>query len=336
MRKKKSVDHYSPSRRLHQVRALLNLAGGVSVYDIAERLKVSSRTASRYLSALHLADEPIYEDTETQAPRKVWRLAAGARSNTITMSTQQMFALFLSRRVFDFLAGTGFKDDLDDVFARLEVTLQKKDYVKTRDLELKIYDVNEAPHIYEDRAEDVDDIVTGLIENQRLRVRHDSVGKGKTPFVVDPYTLLIYKKGLYLVCNSHHHGEIRTFALDGFRSTERLKDQRFEYPADYHPTKRFGGNFGLFGGAPQLVRIFFQEKVSRFVRRRQWHPTQKVQKVPGGIELTMTVAGLVEVASWVLSFGEKAVVLQPESLREQIAGELARAARNYASPVPKS
>ena len=47
-----------------------------------------------------------------------------ARRQSITLTTAQMVALFLSRRVFDFLAGTGFKEDLDDVFAKLEATLK--------------------------------------------------------------------------------------------------------------------------------------------------------------------------------------------------------------------
>ena len=49
--------------------------------------------------------------------RKVWRIMPTARRQTISLSTSQMVALFLSRRVFDFLAGTGFQEDLDDVFA---------------------------------------------------------------------------------------------------------------------------------------------------------------------------------------------------------------------------
>jgi hypothetical protein len=39
------------------------------------------------------------------------------------------------------LSGTGFKEDLDDVFKNLEVTLRKRDY-DTRNLDRKILDVN--------------------------------------------------------------------------------------------------------------------------------------------------------------------------------------------------
>jgi proteasome accessory factor B len=241
----------------------------------------------------------------------------------------QMVALFLSRRVFDFLAGTGFKEDLDDVFARIEATLKRKDFADVRNLDRKIYDVNEAPHIYQERLEDVNDTMTALLREERLRVRHDSVGNGKTVFIVEPYTLLIYKKGVYLVANSQHHGSVRTFALDGFREVDWLRGDRFEYPSDYHPSQISQGAFGLFGGKRESIRIFFDEKVARFVRRRRWHPSQSIRNVESGIILTMKVAPSAEVVTWVLGFGDQATVLEPSTLRNDVAAELRRAAARY-------
>ena len=321
------VDRYAPARRLHELTALLNSSGGVTVYDIADRLGTSVRTAIRYLRALERAGEPLSEEKDGR--RKVWRLKASARHESIRLTVGQMIALFLSRRVFDFLAGTGFKEDLDDVFTRLEATLKRKDFLAVRNLDRKVFDVNEAPHIYAERLEDVNDITTALIREERLTVRHDSIGKGKTSFVVEPYTLLIYKKGLYLVANSLHHNAVRTFALDGFRAIDWRRGDRFEYPESYKPSQVSEGAFGLIGGKRERVRIFFDERVARFVRRRQWHPSQRIRNVDGGIVLTMEVAGSVEVASWVLGFGDKATVLEPATLREQVGAELRRAADKY-------
>ena len=39
------------------------------------------------------------------------------------------------------------------------------------------------------------------------------------------------------------------------------------------------------------------------MRRRQWHPSQTIKSVPGGIELVLEVRGTVELKSWVLGFG---------------------------------
>lgn len=322
----RQINHYAPALRLQQLKALLNSSGGVSVYDIAERLDIHVRTAIRYLRALEATGEPLYEEMEGR--RKVWRLQASARHDTITLTTSQMVALFLSGRVFDFLSGTGFKEDLDEVFARLAATLRRKDFVAARNLDRKIFDVNEAPHIYTGRLEDMNDITTALLREERLRIQHDSVDRGRKAFVIEPLTLLIYKKGVYLVATSLHHNAIRTFALDGFRAVDWLKGDHFEYPIDYHPEKLAEGNFGLIGGPRQRVRIFFDRTVARYVERRQWHPTQEVRSVAGGIEMTIET-GTVELASWILSFGGKAIVLEPATLREQIAAELREVLSRY-------
>ena len=43
--------------------------------------------------------------------------------------------------------------------------------------------------------------------------------------------------------------------------------------------------------------------------------------------MTMDVRGIVELVSWVLRFGDQ--VLEPDSLRVQVAAELKRAAAQY-------
>ena len=126
------VTRYAPAARLHALRAMLDASEGVSIYDVAERFGVAPRTALRYVQALARAGEPLYE--EMVGKRKVWRLMPTSRRQSITLTTAQMVALFLSRRVFDFLAGTGFKEDLDDVFAKLEATLRRKDAAAVRNL----------------------------------------------------------------------------------------------------------------------------------------------------------------------------------------------------------
>jgi proteasome accessory factor B len=324
------VTRYAPAARLHQLRAILDGPEGVSIYDVAGRLGVSARTALRYLQALARAGEPLYEDTVGK--RKVWRLMTTARRQSVTLTTAQIVALFLSRRVFDFLAGTGFKEDLDDVFAKLEATLRRRDADAVRHLDRKVFDVNEARHLYEGRLEDVNDIMTALLREERLRVTHEGVSGGRKTFVLEPYTLLVYKKGLYLAGRSEGHGgEVRTFALDGFREVEWLRGERFEYPEAYRPEQITGGAFGLIRGAETTrVRVRFDVRVARYVQRRMWHPTQRFHELPGGaIEMTMDARGTVEVVNWVLGFGATAEVLEPANLRAEVAAELARGAALY-------
>lgn len=327
-RKPAAVSRYAPAARLHRARALLERLDGVSIYDIAETFGVHPRTALRYVQALLRAGEPLYE--EMSGKRKVWRLMPTARRGSITLTTAQMVALFLSRRVFDFLAGTGFKEDLDDVFAKLEATLKRQDFAAVRNLGRKVFDVNEARHLYEGRIEDVNDIITALLREERLRVTHEGVSGGRQTFVLEPYTLLVYKKGLYLAGRSHRHGEVRTFALDGFRAVTWLRGERFAYPSDYRPEQLTEGAFGLIRGQEETrVRIRFDERVARYVQRRMWHPTQRFRRTAGGVEMTMDVRGTTEVVSWVLGFGKTATVVAPASLRQAVIDELQSARQRY-------
>ena len=326
--KPRVVTRYAPAARLHQLRTLLDGPEGVSIYDVAERFGVNPRTALRYLQALQRADEPLYE--ELSGKRKVWRLMPTARRQSISLTTAQMVALFLSRRVFDFLAGTGFKEDLDDVFGKLEATLRRKDFAAARNLDRKVFDVNEARHLYEGRLEDVNDIMTALLREERLRVTHEGVSGGKKTFVLEPYSLLVYKKGLYLVGFSQRHGEVRTFALDAFRKVDWLRGDKFAYPADYRPVKVTEGAFGLIRGAEVTrVRVLFDAKVARYVERIAWHPTQTFKRTAKGLEMTMDVRGTVEVASWVLGFGETAEIVEPRELRQAVAEQLEKASARY-------
>jgi predicted DNA-binding transcriptional regulator YafY len=327
MARKSEADSYAPASRLLEVRAALDSAEGLSFHEIAERFDVSLRTAIRYVDALKKAGEPLYD--ETVGKRKLWRLMPSARRHAIPLTTSQMLALFLSRRVFDFLAGTGFKEDLDEVFAKLETTLKRKDFASARNLDRKVFDVNEARHLYEGRIEDVNDIMTALLREERLRVTHESVSGGRKTFLLEPYTLMVYRKGLYLVGMSHQHAEVRTFALDAFREVEWLRGERFEYPPHYRPEQVTEGAFGLIRGEPTKVRILFDPKVARYVERVMWHPTQKFRQTAAGLEMTMEVRGTVEVVSWVLGFGDMAVVRAPLELQAAVSERLERTAARY-------
>jgi predicted DNA-binding transcriptional regulator YafY len=326
---------YAPARRFEAARAVIAATGGVTVYELAERLEVSVRTAIRYLDALQAQGEPIYSEREGR--KLVYRVQTHAERSTVQLTTAQMASLFLSRRVFDFLEGTGFKEDLDDIFTQLERALRRRDFERAKNLDRKLFVVNDAPYVYEGRLDDVNEILTALLNEERLTIVHRAVARGGQAFGFDPYTLLVYKKGLYVAGHSHHHGGLRTFALAGLREVDRQKGARFEYPEDYTPESLTEGTFGLIGGPKTRVTIFFDRTVARFVERRQWHPSQQLVTVEGGVELTLEIQGTVELESWILSFGDKAEVRAPASLRAALRGQLERALARYASaamPAP--
>ena len=68
----------------------------------------------------------------------------------------------------------------------------------------------------------------------------------------------------------------------------------------------------------------------RWIRERQWHPSQQIEKLPsGGLILRLRVGGVDEVKRWIMGYGIHAEVLEPESLRAQFKNEAEKMRKIY-------
>jgi predicted DNA-binding transcriptional regulator YafY len=74
----------------------------------------------------------------------------------------------------------------------------------------------------------------------------------------------------------------------------------------------------------------FSAAVAPRVAESRWHPSQEVETAADGtLTWQARVAGLHEVRIWLLGWGADVEILEPASLRAEVAEELDRAARQY-------
>ncbi len=301
------------------MKALLR-AGWKTPQELVERTGGSRATVFRDLELL-AEQEPL--EREEMDGRAHYRLPP--REQTLRVTTAQMVSLAIALNAMSALAGTGIKEDLDDIAEQLAHALKKSDYAHWKTLDRKLYDVNEMAHDYGDKLDVVNEVVTALLQQQRLTCTL----RGGRAVKVDPYTLVLYKKGLYLLAHSHAHGEVRTFGLDKVEDADRHADERFEYPAGFDPKAHMQGPFGLIRGPREKVTLRFDEPAAYFATRRKVHPTQTWRPVDGGVVMEMEPEGTEEMIGWVLSFGAKAEVIGPKGLRERVVKELRGALARY-------
>ncbi|MFI5301046.1 MAG: helix-turn-helix transcriptional regulator [Polyangiales bacterium] len=317
------MPRYGSSTHVARLRILFAGGASLSLEDIAARLECSRSTAERALKAVHAAGEPLVE--EQDGFKKRWRLMPGAKQASVRVTTSQMVALLLSRGLVGAFAGTGIAEDLEDVFATLHATLKRTDAEAARDLERKVvFVVSEGRRRYEGRSDDVDDLLTALLRQEQVDARHASVEGGRTAFQLRPYTLLVYRGGLYFAGWTSHRDAVRTFALDGFTNVERRRGERFEYPNDFAPQAIVGDAFGLIRGPRTRVVLRFDASAAPYVRRRVWHASQQLdEESDGAVRMTLEIEGTVEVKSWILGWGAQVEVVEPAALREELrrAGE---------------
>lgn len=317
------MPRYGSSTHVARLRILFATGAALSLEDIGARLECSRSTAERALRAVRDAGEPLVE--EPDGFKKRWRLMPGAKHASVRITTSQMVALLLSRGLVGVFAGTGIAEDLDDVFATLAATLKRTDADAARDLERKVvFIVSEGRRRYDGRSDDVDDLLTALLRREPVDAAHASVDGGRTTFTFRPYTLLVYRGGLYFAGWTSHRAAVRTFALDGFASVERRRGERFEVPDDFAPSAIVGDAFGLIRGARTRVVVRFDATAAPYVRRRIWHASQRLDdEADGSVRLTLDVEGTVELKTWLLGWGAQVEVIEPSTLRDEMrtAGE---------------
>ena len=62
---------------------------------------------------------------------------------------------------------------------------------------------------------------------------------------------------------------------------------------------------------PRTYRLRFPKGEAFYVKERTWHPTQTIADLPdGGVELTFTASGRIEVERWIRGWGQRVEVVR--------------------------
>ena len=71
------------------------------------------------------------------------------------------------------------------------------------------------------------------------------------------------------------------------------------------------------------IKVRFAPAVARYVCESNWHESQKLTpQKDGGVVAEFQLSDTEEIKRWIMSFGQHAVVQEPESLKEEIVLEL--------------
>jgi predicted DNA-binding transcriptional regulator YafY len=98
-----------------------------------------------------------------------------------------------------------------------------------------------------------------------------------------------------------------------------ITEWSFEYPAGFDFEKAFNKQFGLMKDEAFEVEVEFTGWAAQYVSERIWSPEQQIRKVGRDrIRLTFTATSEDEVISWVLSFGQAAILLSPHPLTTEL------------------
>lgn len=171
----------------------------------------------------------------------------------------------------------------------------------------------------------LDDCRLGIEDQRRLRLLYYSAHRDtENERIVRPYHLHHWRGEPYLIAWCEWRQDFRDFFLGRIREWTLLppadafpRDHAFDVEAYLRP------GFALHHGeALVTVRIRFSSYQARWVRERRYHPSQQcTEAADGSLEMTLALAGTAEVKRWLLGYGAEVEVLEPLSLRAEMAAE---------------
>ena len=318
-----------PKRYSQTDRILLmarRLTRGETVGELADEFQITKRQVHRDLQHLEESGYPLEQEDNR------WRLPPGFKGLEIVVSPYELMSLYFAKSHLDYLKGTPLVDDLEAVIKKVEAGLSDKVRNHLERIVTTFAPFQRPIRDYAAKKGVLESLRKALLRQLTVVLRgYQKPGAGRPgDYPVDPYGLVLYQHGLYLVGYSHQVNASRTFAVERIKEVKVTADT-FDLPKGFSLEKR-ERSFGLIEEPPQEVKIWISPEWAYFVKERKWHPTQTLRpQKDGSVILTMKCGGLDELTAWVLSFGPGAKVLSPPELVERVSRLLALAAKSYKS-----
>jgi predicted DNA-binding transcriptional regulator YafY len=312
--------------RLTRVVALLRAhPDGMTIPDIANRIDVSVRTVYRDLTAI---EGEIGIGVWSADGR--WGLAGEGLLPSLKLTIDEAMAVVLSARLMLRYADK-YDPDLASAFEKLGEVLPAalgEHVARTLDvLSRHPQDVRFSRHVRtltkawaERRIVVVDYQPAPYAPESAARIAR------VRPYLIEPS---LQTHALYLIGFDETRGAIRTFKVERIRDVS-VTPERFD-PPDTAVEETFDRAWDIIADQePVEVVIRFAPAVATRVQEARWHPSQRVTvEADGSLTWRATVAGTIEVRLWVLQWGDDAEVLAPQSLRDDVAATVRRAAARY-------
>jgi predicted DNA-binding transcriptional regulator YafY len=310
---------------------------GKTVDELAKALGVTTRTIRRDLAQLQEVGFPL--EQKGFDSRRAWVLNAEVFSGLAAagLTLPELCALYFSKALMEYLAGTPFRDDLRSAFDKFTdgLTSAQWKYLETLPRVLVAKPEPRKKAATESPAH-VSRLTTAALERRRVEMTYHSFRSRQVKrYVIEPHQVYYAQGGLYVFAGVPAYGETRQFAVERIKSL-KMTEEHFEAELSLDASQ-LADSLGVnLGGRPEVVTIEFQPDAAPYVSEREYHPTQQIEeKGDGRVVLKMKVVVDFALSAWVLSFGRNARVVGPPRLVSAIHEQIEEMRELYAPPLPE-
>lgn len=183
-------------------------------------------------------------------------------------------------------------------------------------------------------------ILKAIVEKTVIQLHYQPYGRPAGQYHFSPYLLKQYRNRWYLVGYAHQKNNVLVFALDRITGINATKE-KFHSDPSFSPEEFFKYSFGitqLHHAKPERVVLSFNAAEAPYIISQPLHHSQRTlteeNADPYVIELNVYLTAELKMA--ILSFGKDVQVMEPESLRNELAECVREMLENYSIHKPSS
>jgi predicted DNA-binding transcriptional regulator YafY len=290
--------------------------------DLARTFETSKRTIYRDIQALCEAGVPLIS-----TPGQGYALMEGYFLPPLSFTTEEATMLLLGG---DFMAqnfDAQYRAAAQSAIRKIVGVLPEKLRDEVRYLQNSMRFVARGSPTDLEEQKKLEQLRRAIIERTTVRfryyARHSSDGESQeTTREADPYGL-VFINTWNLTAYCHLRKDMRVFRLDRMEDLELLP-KTFQRPAGFQmrpPSREKVGNI--------IIRVLFDHEIKRWVHEARSYYAIAEEETSDGLLVTLSVRQESEVMQWLLSWGQHARVLEPESLRLRLVDEARGMLRHY-------
>jgi predicted DNA-binding transcriptional regulator YafY len=316
------------SQRLVRLeRQLARRPEGERVAELAKQLGVYRSTVYRDIQALEQAGLPVWQDAGRVG------LLVDKYLAPLRLDIFEALSLFVAAR----LLSRQSKERDPHVESLLEKLADTLPPPVSRHVLKSAEAVRQSPENKE-YVRTLETLMRAWVNGRTVRMGYQSGGKESVKerlfdvYFVEP---LEYVYSCYVVGLDHGYGEVRSFKIKRIKHIE-MTETRYRIPPKWDTVKRWAEvwNFTAPVDAPPIqVKLAFAKNIAFMIKEAVWHRSQRIEDTAdGGCLLTVTVNDLSEIKLWIRTWGPQVQVLEPQTLRREVARDAHDVGALYGQP----
>jgi predicted DNA-binding transcriptional regulator YafY len=298
----------------------------VRAEDLAAHFEISLRTVYRDIAALGEAGIPIMAEAGVG-----YSLVKGYHLPPVMFTKEEASALSIGGKLVDHLTDASLRKQMESALLKIRSVLprDRQDYLDRLERSTAVVSRSGANPIPRLSSEALTPIQRALAERRVLGLDYqDGQRREVTQRRVEPLGLVYYADNWHLIAYCRLRQDVRDFRTDRILKLE-LQSELFSGHADFSLKEYLEAQ--TREGKVEMALVRFDPRVMERVRREWFFGLVEEEVGHSGVVATLLTCSFEWLTGWILSFGSRAEVLEPEGLKKLVAAEAEWVVGKYAA-----